>query len=87
MMNNFLLLAYGKGVLVALRLVLGICVEQALTLCCFNCTGDIMTIGGNWLVLFFLFCWINDLDTALNYIFLLLTGDIFLNCMVWFEDD
>lgn len=46
-----------------------------------------MIIGGNRLVLFFLFCRINDLDIALNYIFLLFIGDIFLNRMVWFEDD
>ncbi|MGC6745794.1 BcsE family c-di-GMP-binding protein [Escherichia coli] len=44
-------------------------VEQALTLCRPNRTGDIMTIGGNRLVLFLSFCRINDLDTALNHIF------------------
>lgn len=48
---------------------------------------DIMTIGGNRLVLFLSFCRINDLDTALNHIFPLPTGDIFSNRMVWFEDD
>ncbi len=52
MMNNPLLPAHGKGVLVALRPVPGIRVEQALTLCRPNRTGDIMTIGGNRLVLF-----------------------------------
>ncbi len=46
MMNNPLLPAHGKGVLVALRPVPGIRVEQALTLCRPNRTGDIMTIGG-----------------------------------------
>lgn len=55
-------------------------------LCKFNWMGDIMIIGNNWLVLFLLFCWINDFDIVLNYIFLLLIGDIFFNCMVWFED-
>lgn len=68
MMNNPLLPAHGKGVLVALRPVPGIRVEQALTLCRPNRTGDIMTIGGNRLVLFLSFCRINDLDTALNHI-------------------
>lgn len=87
MMNNTLLPAHGKGVLVALRPVPGIRVEQALTLCRPNRTGDIMTIGGNRLVLFLSFCRINDLDTALNHIFPLPTGDIFSNRMVWFEDD
>ena len=52
-----------------------------------NRTGDIMTIGGNRLVLFLSFCRINDLDTALNHILPLPTGDIFSNRMVWFEDD
>lgn len=70
-----------------LRPVPGIRVEQALTLCRPNRTGDIMTIGGNRLVLFLSFCRINDLDTALNHIFPLPTGDIFSNRMVWFEDD
>ncbi|WP_146050947.1 cellulose biosynthesis c-di-GMP-binding protein BcsE [Citrobacter amalonaticus] len=87
MMNNTLLPADGKGVMVALRPVPGIRVEQALTLCRPNRTGDIMTIGGNRLVLFLSFCRVNDLDTALNHIFPLPTGDIFSNRMVWFEDN
>ncbi|EAU8846487.1 cellulose biosynthesis protein BcsE [Salmonella enterica] len=86
MMSNTLLPADGKGVLVALRPVPGIRVEQALTLCRPSRTGDIMTIGGNRLVLFLSFCRVNDLDTALNHIFPLPTGDIFSNRMVWFED-
>lgn len=86
MMANTLLPADGKGVMVALRPVPGIRVEQALTLCRPNRTGDIMTIGGNRLVLFLSFCRVNDLDTALNHIFPLPTGDIFSNRMVWFED-
>ncbi|HDR2794714.1 MULTISPECIES: cellulose biosynthesis c-di-GMP-binding protein BcsE [Enterobacter] len=86
MMNNTLLPADGKGVMVALRPVPGIRVEQALTLCRPNRSGDIMTIGDNRLVLFLSFCRVNDLDTALNHIFPLPTGDIFSNRMVWFED-
>lgn len=46
-----------------------------------------MTIGDNRLVLFLSFCRVNDLDTALNHIFPLPTGDIFSNRMVWFEDN
>jgi hypothetical protein len=46
-----------------------------------------MTIGDNRLVLFLSFCRINDLDTALNHIFPLPTGDIFSNRVVWFEDN
>lgn len=87
MMSNTLLPADGKGVMVALRPVPGIRVEQALTLCRPNRTGDIMTIGDNRLVLFLSFCRINDLDTALNHIFPLPTGDIFSNRMIWFEDN
>ncbi|MEG5550993.1 cellulose biosynthesis c-di-GMP-binding protein BcsE [Enterobacter wuhouensis] len=87
MMNNTLLPADGKGVMVALRPVPGIRVEQALTLCRPNRTGDIMTIGDNRLVLFLSFCRVNDLDTALNHIFPLPTGDIFSNRMIWFEDN
>ncbi|MFP1453187.1 BcsE family c-di-GMP-binding protein [Escherichia coli] len=45
-------------------------------LCRPNRTGDIMTIGGNRLVLFLSFCRINDLDTALNHIFPLPTGHL-----------
>lgn len=87
MMNNTLLPADGKGVMVALRPVPGIRVEQAVTLCRPNRTGDIMTIGDNRLVLFLSFCRVNDLDTALNHIFPLPTGDIFSNRMIWFEDN
>lgn len=85
-MNNPLLPADNKGVMVALRPVPGLRVEQALTLCRPNRLGDIMTIGDNRLVLFLTFCRINDLDTALNHIFPLPTGDIFSNRMIWFED-
>lgn len=86
MMSNTLLPADGKGVMVALRPVPGIRVEQALTLCRPNRVGDIVTIGDNRLMLFLSFCRINDLDTALNHIFPLPTGDIFSNRMIWFED-
>jgi len=85
-MNNPLLPDDNKGVMVALRPVPGLRVEQALTLCRPNRLGDIMTIGDNRLVMFLSFCRINDLDTALNHIFPLPTGDIFSNRMVWFED-
>ncbi|ELO0857613.1 TPA: cellulose biosynthesis c-di-GMP-binding protein BcsE [Citrobacter amalonaticus] len=87
MMSNTLLPADGKGVMVALRPVPGIRVEQALTMCRPHRTGDIVTIGGNRLVLFLSFCRVNDLDTALNHIFPLPTGDLFSNRMVWFEDN
>ncbi|WP_039057858.1 cellulose biosynthesis c-di-GMP-binding protein BcsE [Enterobacter sp. Bisph1] len=87
MINNPLLPADGKGVLVALRPVPGIRVEQALTLCRPNRVGDIISIGDNRLVLFLSFCRVNDLDTALNHIFPLPTADVFSNRVVWFEDN
>ncbi|XTZ38591.1 cellulose biosynthesis c-di-GMP-binding protein BcsE [Salmonella enterica] len=86
MINNQLLPADGKGVLVALRPVPGIRVEQALTLCRPNRMGDIVTMGDNRLVLFLSFCRVNDLDIALNHIFPLPMSDIFSNRTVWFED-
>lgn len=86
LMNNTLLPEDGKGVMVALRPVPGLRVEQALTLCRPNRMGDIVTIGENRLMLFLSFCRINDLDTALNHIFPLPVNDIFTNRMVWFED-
>lgn len=86
MMNNPLLPADNRGVMVALRPVPGLRVEQALTLCRPNRLGDIVTIGDNRLVLFLSFCRFNDLDTALNHIFPLPTGDIFSNRMIWSED-
>ncbi|MEF3108211.1 cellulose biosynthesis protein BcsE [Raoultella sp. WB_B2P2-3] len=85
-MANTMLPADSKGVMVALRPAPGLRVEQALTLCKPNRMGDIMTIGNNRLVLFLSFCRVNDLDTALNHIFPLPTGDIFSNRMIWFED-
>lgn len=86
LMNNSLLPQDGKGVMVALRPVPGLRVEQALTLCRPNRMGDIVTLGENRLVLFLSFCRINDLDTALNHIFPLPVNDIFTNRMVWYED-
>lgn len=87
MVNNTLLPPHGKGVLVSLRPVPGIRIEQALTLCRPNRVGDIVTIGDNRLLMFLSFCRVNDLDTALNHIFPLPTADIFSNRTVWFEDN
>lgn len=86
LMNNTLLPKDGKGVLVALRPVPGIRIEQALTLCRPPRAGDIVTLGENRLVLFLSFCRIPDLDTALKHIFPLPVADIFSNRMVWYED-
>lgn len=84
--NNTLLPADSKGVMVALRPAPGLRVEQALTLFRPHRMGDIATIADRRLVLFLPFCRVNDLDKALNHIFPLPTGDIFSNRMIWFED-
>ncbi|BBR56899.1 cellulose biosynthesis protein BcsE [Klebsiella sp. WP4-W18-ESBL-05] len=84
--NNTLLPADSKGVMVALRPAPGLRVEQVLTLCRPHRMGDIVTIADRRLVMFLPFCRVNDLDTALNHIFPLPTGDIFSNRMIWFED-
>lgn len=87
MMNNPLLTDNGRGVMVALRPVPGIRLEQALTLFRPNRVGDIITLGDNRLVLFLSLCRVNELDTALNHIFPLPTADIFSSRMSWFEDN
>ncbi|WP_058910497.1 cellulose biosynthesis protein BcsE [Entomohabitans teleogrylli] len=86
LMNNPLVPADSKGVLVALRPTPGLRVEQALTLCRPNRQGDIVTIGDNKMYLFLSFCRINDLDTALKHIFPLPVGDVVSNRTVWYED-
>ncbi|KMK12839.1 cellulose biosynthesis protein BcsE [Pluralibacter gergoviae] len=75
-----------RGVMVALRPVPGLRAEQALTLCRPSRTGDIVTIGNNTLILFLVFCRINDIEIALNHIFPLPIGDIFTHRKVWYED-
>lgn len=86
MLNNPLLPADNKGILVALRPVPGLRIEQALTLCRPNRMGDFVTIGNGRLMIFLSFCRINDLDTALSHIFPLPVNDIISNRMVWYED-
>ncbi|NDJ55862.1 cellulose biosynthesis protein BcsE [Enterobacteriaceae bacterium 4M9] len=86
MLNNPLLPADNKGILVALRPVPGLRIEQALTLCRPNRQGDFVTIGNGRLMIFLSFCRINDLDTALSHIFPLPVNDIISNRMVWYED-
>lgn len=85
-LNNPLMPEDARGVLVALRPVPGLRVEQALTLCRPNRMGDIMTLGDNRLYLFLTFCRINDLDIALKHIFPLPIGDLISNRLVWYED-
>ncbi len=87
LLNNPLIPENSRGVLVSLRPVPGLRSEQALTLCRPNRLGDIVTLGEDKLVLFLLFCRINDLDTALGHIFPLPVADLVSNRIVWFEDN
>lgn len=86
MLANPLLPEDSRGVLVALRPVPGLKVEQVLTLCRPNRMGDIVTLGNHRLYLFLSFCRINDLDIALKHIFPLPVSDIISNSVVWFDD-
>ncbi|BDH44164.1 protein BcsE [Salmonella enterica subsp. enterica serovar Choleraesuis] len=85
-LTNPLIPEDNRGLLVALRPVPGLKVEQLLTLCRPNRLGDIVTLGDNRLYLFLSFCRINDLDVALKHIFPLPIGDLISNRVVWFED-
>lgn len=86
LMSNTLLPEDGKGVLVALRPVPGLSARQALTLCHMRRFGDIVTLAGDRLVVFLSTCRINDLDTALNFIFRLPVNETFTNQLVWHQD-
>lgn len=86
LLNNPLVPFDNKGLLVAMRPLPGLRVEQALTLCRPGRQGDIMTIGQGQIFLFLSFCLINDLDKALRHIFPLPVGDIISNRTVWHED-
>ena len=85
-MNNTLLPEDGKGVMVALRPAPGLRAEQAMTLCHLRRFGDVMTVVQGRLVLFLSTCRINDLDTALKFIFRLPVNEAFSNRVVWHQD-
>ncbi|MGB8666921.1 MAG: cellulose biosynthesis protein BcsE [Serratia inhibens] len=86
LMNNTLLPEDGKGVMVALRPAPGLRAEQAMTLCHLRRFGDVMTVAQGRLVLFLSTCRINDLDTALKFIFRLPVNEAFSNRVVWHQD-
>lgn len=83
LMGNTLLPEDGKGVMVALRPATGLRAEQAMTLCHLRRFGDVMTVVQGRLVLFLSTCRINDLDTALKFIFRLPVDEAFSNRVVW----
>lgn len=86
LMNNTLLPEDGKGVMLALRPAPGLRAEQAMTLCHLRRFGDVMTVVQGRLVLFLSTCRINDLDTALKFIFRLPVSEAFSNRVVWHQD-
>ncbi|KFK93686.1 MULTISPECIES: cellulose biosynthesis protein BcsE [unclassified Serratia (in: enterobacteria)] len=86
LLENTLLPEDGKGVMVALRPVPGLSARQSMTLCHQRRFGDIMTVAQNRLFLFLSTCRINDLDTALKFIFRLPVREAFSNWVVWYED-
>ncbi|CAI2514568.1 cellulose biosynthesis protein BcsE [Serratia proteamaculans] len=86
LMGNTLLPEDGKGVMVALRPAPGLRAEQAMTLCFLRRFGDVMTVVQGRLVLFLSTCRINDLDTALKFIFRLPVDEAFSNRVVWHQD-
>lgn len=85
-MGNTLLPEDGKGVMVALRPAPGLRAEQAMTLCHLRRFGDVMTVVQGRLVLFLSTCRINDLDTAMKFIFRLPVDEAFSNRVVWHQD-
>ncbi|KEY60465.1 cellulose biosynthesis protein BcsE [Serratia sp. DD3] len=86
LMENTLLPEDGKGVMVALRPAPGLTARQSMTLCHQRRYGDIMTVAQNRLFLFLSTCRINDLDTALKFIFRLPVNEAFSNRIVWSQD-
>ncbi|WON77078.1 cellulose biosynthesis protein BcsE [Serratia sp. UGAL515B_01] len=86
LMENTLLPEDGKGVMVALRPAPGLSARQSMTLCHQRRFGDIMTVAQNRLFLFLSTCRINDLDTALKFIFRLPVSEAFSNRIVWHQD-
>ncbi|MGL5387183.1 MAG: cellulose biosynthesis protein BcsE [Enterobacterales bacterium] len=86
LMDNTLLPEDGKGVMVALRPAPGLSAQQSMTLCHLRRFGDVMTVAQNRLFLFLSTCRINDLDTALKFIFRLPVSEAFSNRVVWHQD-
>ncbi|CAM3853395.1 cellulose biosynthesis protein BcsE [Serratia silvae] len=86
LMENTLLPEDGKGVMIALRPAPGLTARQSITLCHQRRFGDIMTVAQNRLFLFLSTCRINDLDTALKFIFRLPVSEAFINQVVWHQD-
>ncbi|WP_431224241.1 cellulose biosynthesis protein BcsE [Serratia sp. L9] len=86
LMENTLLPEDGKGVMIALRPAPGLTARQSMTLCHLRRFGDVMTVAQNRLFLFLSTCRINDLETALKFIFRLPVSEAFSNRVVWHQD-
>ncbi len=86
LVNNPLLPENDKGLLVALRPVPELSTGQALSLCKPRRFGDLVTLVDDRLYLFLSSCRLNDLNTALKFIFRLPHDEIFSNRLVWHDD-
>lgn len=85
-MNSTLLPVNSKGVLISLRPVEGLSTTQALTMCYLLRVGDIVSEAGDRLYLFLSTCHINDLNTALKFIFRLPIEEAFSAHEAWYQD-
>lgn len=84
---NPLLPENDKGLLVALRPVPQLTPQQILTLCKPRRFGDLVTVLADRIILFLSSCRYNDLDKALKFIFSLPHDELFVNRIIWFEDN
>lgn len=87
LIQNPVLPADHKGILVALRPLDGLRPNQALTVCRIKRMGDIVTLGEDFLMLFLANCHLNDMHSVLQRIFPLKLGNIFSHCLVWYTDE
>ncbi len=86
LIENPLMPENGKGILIALRPVPGLPPSQAATLCHMRRAGDLVTTTAKRVYVFLSNCRLNDLDTALGYIFRLPVEEVFSNRLVWHLD-
>lgn len=85
-LSSTLIPANSKGVLVALSPVPGLTTHQALTLCYILRVGDIVCAVNDRIYLFLSTCRINDLATALKFIFRLPVEEAFSSHEAWYQD-
>jgi len=87
LIQNPVLVADQKGLLVALRPLAGLRPKQAITVCRIKRMGDIVTLGEDCLMLFLPNCHLNDMHSVLQRLFPLKLSSIFSHCLVWYTDE